>query len=87
LAFASASVMYWPCLVLPYQTSEGQWYTLVGVFTHTMPGPPPAAACVVAERGDVVVEFGDGVGVVAAGTGDACGAGIAEPLDVALGAD
>jgi hypothetical protein len=53
-----------------------------------MPGPPPgAAACVVGERGDIVVEVGDGVGGVAAGAGDACGAGIAEPFDVALGAD
>jgi len=48
-----------------------------------MPGPPPGeAACVVGERGDIVVEFGDGAGVVAAGGGDACGAGVAEPLDV-----
>lgn len=36
--------MYSPCLVLPYQRSEGQWYTFDAVFTHTLSGPPPGAA-------------------------------------------
>src|SRR5450755_3364499 len=35
--------MYWPCLVLPYQGSPSLWNTLVEVFTHTLPPPPPAA--------------------------------------------
>src|SRR5450755_107040 len=34
--------MYWPCLVLPYQGSPSLWNTLVEVFTHTLPPPPPA---------------------------------------------
>ncbi len=41
---ASASLMYSPLLVFPYQRSAGQWYTLLLLFTHTRPGPPPGAA-------------------------------------------
>jgi hypothetical protein len=36
--------MYSPFLVLPYQRSEGQWYTFEAVLTHTLSGPPPGAA-------------------------------------------
>src|SRR6266700_1425925 len=34
---ASASVMYFPCFVFPYQRVPGLWYTPESVFTHTMP--------------------------------------------------
>src|SRR5271165_2284316 len=40
--------MYWPCFVLPYQGSPSLWYTLLEVFTQTLP-PPPPGACVIVE--------------------------------------
>src|SRR4051794_36175901 len=43
-ALAAASVMYSPCLVLPYHLVPAQWYTWVSVLTHTWPTPPPGAA-------------------------------------------
>jgi hypothetical protein len=48
--------MYSPCLVLPYQRSDGQWYTFEAVFTHTLSGPPPGAT--VAEGPCVWVDGG-----------------------------
>src|ERR1700693_4008106 len=39
--------MYWPRLVLPYQGSPSLWNTLVEVFTHTLPPPPPGACAIV----------------------------------------
>lgn len=34
---ASASVMYLPCTVRPYQRSPSRWYTFVSRLTQTMP--------------------------------------------------
>src|ERR1700738_1501625 len=39
--------MYWPCFVLPYHSSPSLWNTLVEVFTHTLPPPPPGACAIV----------------------------------------
>ena len=44
LVFAVCSDMYSPCLVFPYQRLPEQWYTLLSVFTHTCPIPPPGFA-------------------------------------------
>src|SRR5579863_5210032 len=39
--------MYCPCFVLPYQGSPSLWNTLLEVFTHTFPPPPPGACGIV----------------------------------------
>jgi hypothetical protein len=57
--------MYSPCLVFPYHSSFIQWYTFDDVLTHTLPGPPPAAAVVgIAESFDAFIGAADGEGAV-----------------------
>jgi hypothetical protein len=65
--------MYSPFFVFPYHLSLGQWYTLLLVFTHTIPGPPPGAAVA-----GMVELFAAGVvaaGVAAGAAGFMAGAG------------
>src|SRR5450432_1985426 len=61
--------MYSPFLVLPYHLSVEQWYTLDDVFTHTFPGPPPAAAVA-----GISVAFAADLAGAAAGAGVAAAA-------------
>ena len=64
---ASASLMYFPCLVFPYQRVPGLWYTPESVLTQTIPAELAGAGCADAleEEAFVGAAVGVGVGVVA----------------------
>jgi thiamine biosynthesis lipoprotein len=72
--------MYCPFWVFPYHRSFEQWYTLLVVLTHTIPGPPPGAWAEVARVAARVAAVGAAAGVA----GAAAGAAVAE--DPAAGA-
>lgn len=62
---ASVSVMYFPCLVLPYQRVPGLWYTPESVLTQTIPAVLVGAGCADAlEEALVGAVAGAGVGMV-----------------------
>ena len=83
---ASASVMYFPCFVFPYQRVPGLWYTPESVFTHTMPALfAGGACCAVAGLEAGVAPFAELDGVAAAGAVAGLLDGVVDAAGVAAG--
>src|SRR6266705_1551926 len=83
---ASASVMYFPCFVFPYQRVPGLWYTPESVFTHTMPALFAGGACfAVAGLEAGVAPLAELDGVAAAGAVAGLLDGIVDAAGVAAG--
>ena len=83
---ASASVMYFPCFVFPYQRVPGLWYTPESVFTHTMPALFAGGACfAVAGLEAGVAPFAELDGVAAAGAVAGLLDGVVDAAGVAAG--
>jgi hypothetical protein len=82
---ASASNMYLPCFVFPYQRDPRLWYTLVSVLIHTKPAAFAGSMCGFAEDAGAVAAGGvegeaEGVEVGFAELGAAAGVTLARGL-------
>lgn len=84
---ASASSMYLPFFVFPYQRVPGLWYMPVAVLTHTIPAVFAGGVCCFADVAAVGVVEAAGVEVTLAESAvaalDAFACGLSEPLGCA----